>query len=302
MPATFRAWNVVLTGLFFASVYASIHRLWIPLAFRFTPLSNSPFAHPDPWFVPGIALALTLRRTGKFNGLSVIVAGWVVGFGISEAIKIGMDVYEGWLALSHGISSAPMALAAFALLLFRDRGSRPAPAWAGAGAALAWAMAGPLAPAIVVADRAPNDSVPALTVLRTTHTAEEAQVVCGARDLVVRAAHVPATDKIFLESCGFRAGYVTPASERLRIENVTGQALNVHFIVVEHGRSRTAWNFVLRGHTFLRTPPLGLRSQAYGILYSDSSPAAGLVLVVPDSARAGTLVTASRSRLKVVEP
>lgn len=299
-----KSWQTSVTALLFTSLYSSIHRLWVPLGLHFTTLADSPFARVDPAFAPGLFLWGRVRRREQLATADAALAGALVAFGVSESFAIALGHYEGWLALSHGLSSIPMALAAFALLLHRDR--RPSLAWPWAGAAaIVFVMAPGVLhePAAEQVSQAPrplaNLSRPAAV---STLEASTALALCGAQNLAVRlSADLPAASEIGIESCGLRPALVKPAGERLHLKNSSAQAANLHFVAFHGSAQRMGWNLVLRAGATLESPPLALRTGEIGLLYSDSSPTVGLAIVIPPTLSAGHTLHATRLPLTLRE-
>lgn len=277
-----KSWRATVTALLFASLYSSLHRLWVPLGLRFTSLADSPFARLDPAFLAGIFLWGRAHRRGRLGPADGIVAGGLVGFGFTEAVAIGSGHYVGWLALSHGISSLPMSLASFILLLHRDH--RPSLRWAWTGAIATLLLLLPTSFDLPERPHPPSEAqvpAPASTVRVPTLEIEATRDLCGAQSLAVHVTSPRGLSaELSLEPCGFHPALLAADGGRLRLKNSGPQAANLHFVAYHGGTQRMGWNLVLRAGASMESPALSLRRGEVGLLYSDSAPGLGLALVV----------------------
>lgn len=258
----------------------------------------------DPAFLSGLYLWYRARQHEKLTAGESALAGGLVAFGVTEGASIVLGHYQGWLALSHGLSSIPMALAAFTMLLYRER--RRSLAWPWAGALTLIALFTPqllhgLPPAgarpfrTKTAAPAPSGQIPVLD-------AAAAQTLCGVQNLAVHVTpDIPSSAELSLESCGVRPALVRPSAERLHLKNSSAHAANIHFVIFQEETQRMGWNLVLLAGASLNSPPIHLRRGEVGLLYSDSSPSAGLALVVPSDFSSALTLRAARLPLVLRE-
>src|SRR5690606_22431743 len=100
----------------FCAIYASLHKIFVPLTLKIFTVNVSDYSHLDVKVLPSLLLAYLLVKQDSLNRLTSFLAGLTVVYGVVEVIAGLMGEFEGWLFISHMISSVPLSLMAIALL------------------------------------------------------------------------------------------------------------------------------------------------------------------------------------------
>ncbi|MBS1983154.1 MAG: hypothetical protein JST16_03195 [Bdellovibrionales bacterium] len=296
-PASYaeqRRWKLLFSALVFVTLYASVHRLWVPLGLKLTPLASSPYAKIDLYFIPSIFLTFWLKRRAALGWMGSFWCGTLIGWAILESFDILSGRVMGWLPISHFVSAWPLAVISIALLSQRGRNPFLSAAWTGA-----------LLMAFLMVARSGDDSAfDALTpsserAAALKSDAPSTALVCGAQILGLNPnTSVPKVDHIVLQSCGFIPSLAEWGPEGKRLENQSSALVNAHLVIHDGHKVRTVWNQVVRAGETRQIPFVALGENEIAILFSDSSPAAGLTVFVGAKARPSLRV--QRSPLEVV--
>ncbi len=284
----FRRRRAGLSFLFFAGLYSSVHRLWIPLGLQLTTLAGSPYARPDPRFLPALWVAWRLRRVeSRFGPIEAFLLGGGLGWAAWESFQIATGVHTGWLGLSHAVSALPIGIASVAVYLQRAPSARKTllPFWVGAlvAAGLSYAVdSGRSLPA-------PTERE-AVAPLPLPSQAPSAAVACGATQLTAEAStKLETSGALEILDCGIRPALLAaPPDGRLRLRNRGVVAMNLRLVLVgRDGAERSGWNLLLAPGRELLSPPLRWREGEIARVHSDNRAEAGLALVFPVSTVTG---------------
>ena len=124
-----RLWRVVLM---FLACYSLIHKLIIPLSLKFTVLRLGPYSKIDPMFLYLLVLYYSFRPAVQLTGFLSFLAGIGIAHGCAELVLVSLGYTVGWLAISHLLSSLPLALVCTILMSQRKLGRQLKSAWVGA--------------------------------------------------------------------------------------------------------------------------------------------------------------------------
>jgi hypothetical protein len=282
-----RRWELYRNVFAFATLYACLHKVLIPLFLSETSVTVRAYARVDAGFIPGVLLLAHLWRARWLGRWGSVLAGALVAYAVWEAREIGLGHHQGWLAWSHVLSSLPQGFLSVLMLSFPASGRRVGAAWMGAGVALVI-----LGATAWWTSRAAADSEASLSQAKPGASSMSGPATdadeCGRRSLVVDPRTTRPRSHIEIRSCGFYPAHLeAPAGVgklRLRRHLVEAMNLRVVFYGADGARMRQK-NRVLK----FDESDIALGELTFGpgetmaLLFSDAKPALGQVLVFAPS-------------------
>ena len=302
-----RLFSVLYSLTVFAVLYSSIHKLWIPLFLKFTSVSQLSYQEVDFWIVPAFAFWGHLRRHRNLSWFGTFLCGTLIVHGVFEMWFISEGKYFGWLEISHLLSAAPLALLSIGWLsLARDRKPQPIAGWAGVFLSILISVAssydfrnlflgGPKTEDAQQEIRLEfNPGVPRL------QRADE----CGQQAFWVSLVDYPnreARTEIQLSKCG-----LAPAMSRMdrfygfSVLNKLPTSANIHILVFRPDGQKRGFNRILRSYEKLELHRgnFNIANDEYLMIYSDSTPGAGITALFPNDQKG--LFKVTRTPLQVM--
>lgn len=275
----YRQWRLLVIFIQFVTFYACLHKLFIPITLKFTSLSETPYADIQPSLVLALFFSLLTSNSKSNNARISFLAGVLIVFGVSEIYQTSIHRVSGWFAFSRLLSAVPLAVASGYAMSRRSFQGKVRHAWLGATLFLAvfvireWHFS----------ERTP---VPSLNQTAIPHfsPAVHPNLLCGAQDLrVSTVTGNPLERKVKIADCGFSPSTVLTGEEPIEFENTTDRAVNLHLLVFDGEKKKTAWNLLVPPHGRLLGTKIVLTPNQIGLLYSDNFPGLGLVAIRPIS-------------------
>lgn len=265
-------------NLFILSVlYGTLHKVFIPLILSQTSVLVRDYTVVDLWAIPGLVLAFYFFRYKKFDARASLLAGALVGYALWDTRAVFSGQHRGWLAWSHAISSIPQGIMSVALLSSQQKTRSLSAAWI--GAALALILLFVLAPK-------PAGTVAPQVVHPLAHLPELAPNACGAQEFLFPLSTIKEATIIELRACGFApAALLAKADTNLRLVKSTQEMVNIHILFFgANGVRRRQSNRILKPNaTTIPLPELKFEpTETAAVLYSDSAPQLGKVVIVND--------------------
>lgn len=276
-----RRWKLLVFSFTVATAYAVLHKLLIPLGLKLTPLSTSPYAKIDWWFVQNIFFLALLRREQKLTSLLCWFAGMSIAYGAYEVYETAIGRNPGWLAFSRLLSSVPIAGICVAMMSQKTFGRRLISAWQGAIAVLVVVSLIDVYYALPPVEKSPTAKAPI-----ASRDAIPSSRDCGAQTLSLfpeEFASLPTEIEIVADSCGFRPARLKKTGPDLWLSNQCEEPVNFHLVAKERGRLRTLWNMLVPAHQRLKAPPITMSEGSVAMIYSDNHPISGVVAIVMGS-------------------
>jgi len=269
---------VALTLAAFGTIYALIHKIFVPLMLSLLGTSRADYARVDVWALAYIAFALWLHYRQHLGTVGSLFVGLLVSHSLGDTVLLSIDPAPfGWLAFSKMISAWPAALTGLWMMSMGVR--RPIfPAFVGAllaGGLLTWAFeSSPIgAPPV-------KPSMAHVTANPQTKTPETR--MCGAQELTVARPRTRTTSTtLVIRDCGFTPSVLrlTGTRGRIRVDNQTLRAQTLRFVVFSDHGKRVHWNTVMP-HGTQREFLVQVEGDEIGALLSDAAPRLGLTAVV----------------------
>jgi hypothetical protein len=271
-----RQWRLFVVFTQFVTIYACVHKIFIPLALSFSSLKHTPYAEMQVSVLLPIILTLVTSKSKFNNAWLSLICGMCIVFGLNEILSTVSGRNTGWFAFSRLLSSTPMAVACgFALSKSKFNPNYK----------VAWLGAGVFSVLLVI-----NDSrlqKPPTTSPTTDSAAVGMRLIpanenidCGAQSLQLPPRQNPGSaTNLSIQSCGLNPSVFLLGSAPLEIENTTGEAINLHLIIFEHNKKKTGWNTLLRPHEKRTVAKFELGPNTVGLLYSDSKPEIGITAI-----------------------
>lgn len=282
--------RLIMAMLILCASYALLHKLMVPLILKLTPLWDSPHARIDWWFCHSILLVGVLKyQQGLFRAGSLLAAVGVL-YGVFEAYEVVSGRLVGWVAFSHLLSSIPVAFCCVVLLSSRSSKKNIAAAWS--GVALCCLFFVPQEFLIwVKTDEVPKfDQQPVIA-----ETVEQEDSTCGAmRVSIDLSAKHPKTQQeppiVTVKECGFSPTSLRLSGPSVELRNATKEPLNIHFLAFKSGKRLGGWNVLLKAGEVLKKRIPRFEADV-SMIYSDSSPRAGLTALFSDGVEGAWLWT-----------
>ncbi len=269
-------------GLFiFSALYGALHKLIIPILLRQTSVLVRDYTTLDAWAIPGLLLAAYLLKVKRFDFWASLLAGMILLYAAWDAQAILSGAHKGWLAWSHAISSFPLAAMALVLLSTQQKHRSLKAAWIGAALGLGILLS--FSEKAFITRSTPKPSAPSLVF-------SEAQT-CGAQEFELELTKIPPSPVISQKSCGFQPIALTHSpGDKIFMERENFSPTNIHFVFFSaHGERRRQTNrLLITNSKRVALPELQFApGEVAAILYSDTLPAMGKVLIVNAQAKSG---------------
>lgn len=262
-----------------AVLYGTLHKVILPLALSKTTVLIRDYTQVDFWALPGLVLAFYLFRAGTFDAIASALAGALVAYAVWDANAIFAGEHRGWLAWSHAISSLPQGFMAIVLLSSQRRHRSLPAAWFGASVAVMV-----LVTAKIFLQTSTTELTAAAPVKPASVVALTAPESCGASRLEVALHELKVHEGIRLEACGFRPAALLHQNESVfYIDRQLGSTMNVHLVFYDRrGQRIRQTNRILKRDESkaLLSEVKFRRNEVAAVLYSDTLPNAGKVLIV----------------------
>lgn len=265
----------------FSVLYGSLHKIIIPLFLSQTSVLVRDYTLIDPWALPSLILAFYIIRFKRFDGVASLLAGFLIAYAVWDALAIFNGEHRGWLAWSHAISSLPQAFMAIVLLSAHDRTRSLRSAWIGAAIAVV----------VFVAMKVTSPGQQELNDLTTpkveTTLPEIGQEACGAQEFEMSLRKIRNFESIQLQDCGLTpAVFLFKTGAVPTFNRTTKGAINLHFVFYDStGTRRRQTNRILKpseSQSLLAEMKFNHGEMA-AVLYSDTAPQIGKVLIVNES-------------------
>ncbi len=125
-------WSILVAFTWLMTAYVVLHKGIIPLVLKFTPLSTSLYARIDPWFFLPVFLLQSLLRYREMAPVTCFWAGSGIAYGALELYSVLKGQHQGWLIISHTLSSVPITILSIAFLSGPFPKRKTELAWVGA--------------------------------------------------------------------------------------------------------------------------------------------------------------------------
>lgn len=285
----------------FAALYATLHKIILPLMLTQTTVLVPEYTKVDFWAIPGLFLAFHLFRYQKVNAVASLLAGSLIAYAIWDTVAIFSGQHKGWLVLSHAISSIPIGLLSIILLSTQSKTRSLSAAWTGGAMAASYLLLMNLLGGSVLPEPMTVTSQTSLTAIVPSQ--------CGAQEFEVKVRELSLTHTLHLADCGFSpSALLYKNGTQLVLERKSELPMNVHVLYFDAAGKRVRQsNRIIKG-TENKSPLRELHFLAHevaAILYSDTLPKIGKVLIVNEHAPSASIkagVTEQRALVWSKEP
>lgn len=283
---TYRQWRLLSNFSQFVAFYACIHKIFIPLVLKFTSLVQTPYSHIQYSVLLPVVFSFSVFASTENNSWISLLSGAGLVFGIDEVYQTFIGRHQGWFAFSRLLSSIPFAFCCGVAMSRQSFKGRMSFAWIGAFSLLAFISARELKlSGTRGTDLLKNE-------VNVTRELIEESAACGAMQAHISPETNALSSKVIrIANCGLHPSLIELKDKVFQLKNETSESTNFHLIYFDGNRKVSGWNVLLPPQTSVFSPPVQLKGNRVGVLYSDSNPKAGLTVFVNEPFRGNFKVT-----------
>lgn len=303
-----RKWRLFRGTTVFLVIYASIHKFFVPVFLKFTPVLRREYAEIDYWFVPGWIFLWLILRARKIGHQVSIFAGVLVAHGILDVISVSQGHAVGWLAISHLLSSVPLAILSVALLGQFGSSKQVISAWAvaipllAAGIHFNFVRQAPIQETSKI--QAPRVSSEMLKDISEKQSGGLLYDKCANRSMIVRhqeVRNIPSVDRINISACGISPSLRSWHGQPIEVNNELGKSINVHVLVRSDKAERRNLNVLVGPHATVKVKNFHLTSKEAAFVYSDAFEEMGGSAILPSDGELSWVFSRLPLKIEVLE-